>query len=111
MVAFGYRGDVVHYVGMSHYMRLEAAGGGFAVSADGGALNASTAAWHAAFAAACRDAGLGIICSLSSELFDAHCPDAWQQRDSDGAPALTRWVPPSTPIGRASGGEKVGQAG
>src|SRR3546814_9878854 len=25
MVQLGYRGDVVHYVGMSHYMRLEAA--------------------------------------------------------------------------------------
>ena len=24
----GYRGDIVHYVGMSHYFRLEAAGGG-----------------------------------------------------------------------------------
>src|SRR3546814_8082457 len=25
VVQLGYRGDVVHYVGMSHYMRLEAA--------------------------------------------------------------------------------------
>ncbi|SNT06242.1 DUF2460 domain-containing protein [Sphingopyxis indica] len=103
MVALGYRGDVVHYVGMSHYMRLEAAGGGFAVSADGGALNASTAAWHAAFAAACRDAGLGIIWSLSYELFDAYCPEAWKQRDAAGAPALTGWVPPSTLLSPANG--------
>src|SRR3546814_20438703 len=28
VVGLGYRGDVVHYVGMSHYMRLAAAGGG-----------------------------------------------------------------------------------
>src|SRR3546814_6685508 len=40
VVGLGYRGDVVHYVGMSHYMRLAAAGGGFAVDAAGGAINA-----------------------------------------------------------------------
>ena len=71
IVQLGYRGDVVHYVGMSHYMRLEAAGGEFCASLTGGALNAPCAAWHAGFAAACRDAGLGVIWSLSYELFDA----------------------------------------
>lgn len=102
MVALGYRGDVVHYVGMSHYMRLEAAGGGFCVSLAGGTLCAPCAAWHADLAAACRDAGLGIIWSLSYELFDAYCWNDWKQRDVDGAPALTGWVPPSTLLSPAN---------
>lgn len=96
IVQLGYRGDVVHYVGMSHYMRLEASGGGFYASLAGGVLNAPCAAWHAGFAEACRDAGLGVIWSLSYELFDAYCWSAWKQRADDGSPALTGWAPPST---------------
>lgn len=102
IVQLGYRGDVVHYVGMSHYMRLEALGGGFYVSLAGGVLNAPCAAWHAGFAAACRSAGLGLIWSLSYELFDAYCWNDWKQRDADGAPALTGWVPPSTLLSPAN---------
>ncbi|AJA07526.1 hypothetical protein SKP52_02985 [Sphingopyxis fribergensis] len=102
MVQLGYRGDVVHYVGMSHYMRLEAAGGGFYASLTGGVLNAPCASWHAGFAAACRDAGLGVIWSLSYELFDAYCWDDWKQRASDGSPALTGWEPPSTLLSPAN---------
>lgn len=102
IVQLGYRGDVVHYVGMSHYMRLAAAGGGFTTSVAGGALNAPCAAWHAGFAAACQDAGLGVIWSLSYEAFDAYCPDSWKQRDASGAPALTGWVPPSTLLSPAN---------
>src|SRR3546814_7957916 len=70
MVQLGYRGDLVHYVGMSHYMRLETADGAFHASLAGGALNAPCAAWHVGFAAACEAAGLGVIWSLSYELFD-----------------------------------------
>lgn len=92
----GYRGDVVHYVGMSHYMRLAAEGGGYRVQAAGGVLNAPAAAWHRALASACAGAGLGLVWSLSYELFDAYCPEGWKQRDADGAPALTGWEPPST---------------
>ncbi|SBV33939.1 conserved protein of unknown function [uncultured Sphingopyxis sp.] len=103
MVQLGYRGDVVHYVGMSHYMRLEAADGAFHASVAGGALNAPCAAWHAGFAAACEAAGLGVIWSLSYELFDAYCPDEWKQRASDGSPALTGWEPPSTLLSPANG--------
>ena len=102
IVQLGYRGDVVHYVGMSHYMRLEAAGGGFCASLAGGALNAPCAVWHAGFAAACREAGLGVIWSLSYELFDAYCWGGWKQRASDGAPALTGWAPPSTLLSPAN---------
>lgn len=102
IVQLGYRGDVVHYVGMSHYMRLEAAGGEFRASLAGGVLNAPCAAWHAGFAAACRDAGLGVIWSLSYELFDAYCWVDWKQRASDGSPALTGWEPPSTLLSPAN---------
>ncbi|WP_432768321.1 MAG: DUF2460 domain-containing protein [Sphingopyxis sp.] len=102
IVQLGYRGDVVHYVGMSHYMRLEGLVDGFAVSVAGGALNRPAAAWHRALAAACADAGLGVIWSLSYELFDAYCRDDWKQRDAGGAPALTGWVPPSTLLSPAN---------
>lgn len=96
MVQLGYRGDVVHYVGMSHYMRLEASGGGFYASLAGGAINAPCAAWHAGLANAVGAAGLGLIWSLSYEYFDEYCWGDWKQRDAEGAPALTGWVPPST---------------
>lgn len=102
LVQLGYRGDVVHYVGMSHYMRLEASGGGFYASLAGGVLNAPCAAWHAGFAAACRDAELGIIWSLSYEYFDAYCWGDWKQRAGDGSPALTGWEPPSTLLSPAN---------
>ncbi|HEV2866046.1 MAG TPA: DUF2460 domain-containing protein, partial [Allosphingosinicella sp.] len=39
--------------------------------------------------------GFEIILSLSYELLDQHCPEAWKQRDQAGAPALTGWEPPS----------------
>lgn len=96
IVQLGYRGDVVHYVGMSHYPRLAREGAALRASVAGGAINAPCAAWHRGFAAAARAAGLGLIWSLSYELFDAWCPDAWKQRDAAGAPALTGWEPPST---------------
>jgi uncharacterized protein (TIGR02217 family) len=102
MVALGYRGDVVHYVGMSHYMRLEASGGGFYASLAGGTINAPCAAWHAALADEIAAAGLGLIWSLSYEYFDEYCWGDWKQRDAEGAPALTGWVPPSTLLSPAN---------
>lgn len=96
----GYRGDIVHYVGMSHYFRLD---GGVA-TAVGGALNGPCAAWHRDFAARAGSLGFGVIWSLSYELFDAHCPDAWKQRAYDGSPALTGWEPPSALLSPAHGG-------
>jgi uncharacterized protein (TIGR02217 family) len=104
IVQLGYRGDIVHYVGMSHFMRLAAADGGFRVGTAGGAINAPCAAWHRGLVAECAAAGLGLIWSLSYELFDAYCPDAWKQRDAAGAPALTGWEPPSTLLSPAHAG-------
>ena len=104
MVRLGYAGVVNHYVGMSHYFRLEAASGGLYVSLGAGALNAPCAAWHRAFAEAARDAGYEIIWSLSYELLDGHCWNDWKQREATGAPALTGWVPPSTLLSPAHAG-------
>ncbi len=100
----GYRGSIVHYVGMSHYFRLEALGGGFYVSLAGGVLNAACAAWHRDLAARAKALGYEVIWSLSYELFDAHCWNDWKQRAADGAPALTGWAPPSTLLSPAHGG-------
>jgi len=100
----GYRGVINHYVGMSHYFRLgwDAGAGAYLVQTAGGVLNAPTIAWHQDFAARAKALGYGLILSLSYELLDAHCPAAWKQRGSDGAPALTGWVPPSTLLSPAN---------
>ncbi|MES3082469.1 DUF2460 domain-containing protein [Sphingomonas faeni] len=100
----GYRGSITHYVGMSHYFRLEATGGGLFVSAAGGVLNVACAAWHRDFAGRAKALGYDVIWSLSYELFDAHCWNDWKQRAADGAPALTGWEPPSTLLSPAHGG-------
>ncbi|WP_062792008.1 DUF2460 domain-containing protein [Sphingobium chlorophenolicum] len=102
--ALGYRGDINHYVGMSHYFRLEPVGGGLYVSLAGGVLNAPCAAWHGDFARRAKALGLGVIWSLSYELFDAHCWNDWKQRAEDGSPALTGWSPPSTLLSPAHDG-------
>lgn len=90
----GYRGAITHYVGMSHYFRLDALYGGFYVGLTGGVLNVACAAWHRDFAARAKALGYDVIWSLSYELFDAHCWNDWKQRAADGAPALTGWEPP-----------------
>lgn len=92
----GYRGSVVHYLGMSHYFRLGAADGGFLAGEPGDPLNGPTRSWHRAFFAECVAAGFSPVASLSYELLDQHCPESWKQRDLDGHPALTGWDPPST---------------
>ena len=101
-MALGYREVINHYVGMSHYFRLVRDGARFVVDASGGALNAPCARWHADFAARAKAAGYELILSLSYELFDAHCPEAWKQRHFDGSPALTGWDPPSTLLSPAN---------
>lgn len=104
MLHLGYRGSIVHYVGMSHYFRLERSGEGLYASLAGGALNVASAAWHRGCAGEARALGYDLIWSLSYELFDAHCWGDWKQRSADGAPALTGWEPPSTLLSPAHGG-------
>ena len=111
----GYRGPINHYVGMSHYFRLEANGGGFYISLAGGVLNAPSAAWHRDLAERAKALGYELIVSLSYELLDQHVWGDWKQRAQDGSPALTGWSPPSTLLSPAHGGAMgylrlVGQA-
>lgn len=104
IAALGYRGDILHYVGMSHYMRLELNSGAYYASLAGGVLCAPCAAWHADFAARAKAAGYGVIWSLSYELLDQHTWGNWKQRAEDGSPALTGWSPPSTLLSPAESG-------
>ncbi|MEA1014810.1 DUF2460 domain-containing protein [Sphingosinicella sp. LY1275] len=104
IVQLGSRNEINHYVGMSHYFRLEPLGSGFYVSLAGSALNISCAAWHRDFLARAHALGISVILSLSYELFDAHCWNDWKQRTEAGAPALTGWVPPSTLLSPAHAG-------
>ena len=98
--ALGYRDVVNHYVGMSHFPALAHVGEGrFEVS---GGLCASAEAWHRGLLRAATAAGMEVVLSLSLELFDAHAPAAWTQRDVTGARALTGWEPPSTLISPCS---------
>jgi len=100
IVALGYRGLINHYVGMSHYFAL----GVDAIVDPARALNVACAAWHRDFAARAGALGFGLIWSLSYELLDMHCPEAWKQRDFDGAPGLTGWEPPSALLSPAHAG-------
>lgn len=96
ILALGYRGIINHYVGMSHYFRL---GSGLSVEAG---LNGPCVKWHEDFARRARALGYELILSLSYELIDMHCPEAWKQRASDGSPALTGWEPPSALLSPAN---------
>ncbi len=102
--ALGYRDCINHYVGMSHYFRLEPAGEGHYVSLTGGALNGPCREWHRSFANEAKKLGFEVIFSLSYELFDAHCWNDWKQRAENGDPALTGWAPPSTLLSPANAG-------
>ncbi|HLL30314.1 MAG TPA: TIGR02217 family protein, partial [Allosphingosinicella sp.] len=100
----GYRGPINHYVGMSHYFRLEANSGGYYISLAGGVLNAPCAAWHSDFAERAKALGFELILSLSYELLDQHVWGDWKQRAQDGSPAVTGWSPPSTLLSPAHAG-------
>lgn len=102
LVGLGYRDDIVHYVGMSHFMRLARGAGGALLAAQPGALCTPAAVWHGDYFARARAAGVSVIASLSYELFDAYCPESWKQRTASGTPALTGWVPPSTLLSPAN---------
>ena len=98
----GYRGSILHYVGMSHFMRLGANGGGYLVPGSGEVLCTPAKAWHRNFFALAKLAGYSPIASLSYELLAQHCPDTWQQRASDGSAARTTWDPPSALLSPAN---------
>ncbi|HNJ47456.1 MAG TPA: DUF2460 domain-containing protein [Novosphingobium sp.] len=98
----GYRGSLLHYLGMSHFMRLGDSGGEFLVSGGGDPLCTPARAWHRAFFSAAGAAGFAPIASLSYELLAQHCPQDWQQRAENGDPARTGWDPPSALLSPAN---------
>lgn len=98
----GYRGPLLHYVGMSHYARLTRSGVEWRASVVGGALCGPSASWHAALADEVKAQGWHVIWSLSYELFASYCPPEWMQRAADGSSALTGWVPPSALLSPAN---------
>ena len=101
MFALGYRGALVHYVGMSHFPGLWWDGAAYsadpAVPVVGPAL-----AWHRDFLERAAAVGFEPILSLSFELLDQHCPAAWAQRDALGQRAATGYTPPSTLLSPAN---------
>lgn len=107
----GYRGSVLHYVGMSHYFRLAPVGTAFLAGAAGDPLCGPARAWHGAFFAGCKAAGLSPITSLSYEVLAQHCPDEWQQRAANGEPARTGWSPPSALLSPANNAAMAWQQG
>lgn len=92
----GYRDEILHYVGMSHYYRLKANASGALTPETPGYLCQPAHAWHKAYFEAAKGMGYEVIASLSFELLAQHCPANWMQRKHDGTPALTGWDPPST---------------
>lgn len=102
VVGLGYREDLVHYVGMSHFMRLQPGNGGVLEAVASGELCDPARAWHRNFFETCKANELEAIASISYELFDAFCPEAWKQRTAGGDQALTGWVPPSTLLSPAN---------
>ncbi|MDG6079188.1 TIGR02217 family protein [Erythrobacter litoralis] len=88
----GYRGRIVHYVGMSHYYRIRSDRMEIQYS---GELCAPAAAWHLDFFQRAIAAEFEPIISLSYEVLAQNCPNWWQQRTHDGTFARTGWDPPS----------------
>lgn len=102
ITGLGYREDIVHYVGMSHFMRLARQPDGRLLVPPQGQLCSPAIVWHRNLFELARADELTVIASLSYELFDAYCPESWKQRTASGAPALTGWVPPSTLLSPAN---------
>ena len=94
----GFRGTINHYVGMSHYFALDGAG----LLDSSRTLNAAALAWHRDLARGAAERGYGLIWSVSYEILDMFCPDAWKQRAFDGSVGLTAWDPPSALVSPAS---------
>ena len=95
----GYRAVINHYIGMSHYFALDGSG----LLDPTRTLNSAALAWHREFARAAKAHEYEVIWSISYEILDMFCPEAWKQRAYDGAQALTGWDPPSTLISPANG--------
>ena len=94
----GFRKIVNHYIGMSHFFAL----GGAGKVDPSRPFNDAALAWHREFARAAKARDYDVIWSVSYEILDMFCPDAWKQRAFDGSPALTGWLPPSALLSPAN---------
>jgi uncharacterized protein (TIGR02217 family) len=94
----GYRGIINHYIGMSHYFALDGTG----LLDPARTLNGAALSWHRAFARAAKARGYDVMWSISYEILDMFCPDAWKQRAYDGTAGLTGWSPPSALLSPAN---------
>ena len=101
LVGLGYRGDFIHYVGMSHFMRLGQQSGSLLAIPDGDLCEQANQ-WHRSLFGLASNEDLEVIASISYELFNDYCPESWKQRTLDGEPALTGWVPPSSLLSPAN---------
>lgn len=98
----GYRGTLLHYVGMNRALRIGAVGSGWSVDGPGAVLAAPARAWHSALLREAVAMGLSPQLSFSYEVLASWCPDNWQQRGFDGTAARTGWDPPSALLSPAS---------
>ena len=98
----GYRSEINHYLGMSHFYRLQRQADGSLLAAYPAQLCTPAERWHIDYLEKCQGQGFTVILSVSFELFAQHCPPAWMQRAYDGSPALTGWVPPSAVLSPAN---------
>ncbi len=98
----GYREEVVHYVGMSHFMRLARGSGDILTAQQPAQMCEPAEQWHRSFLTEAMNSDLDVIASISYELFAAYCPEAWKQRAHDGEAAETGWVPPSALLSPAN---------
>jgi uncharacterized protein (TIGR02217 family) len=87
---------------MSHFMRLAQQPGGRLEATGAGELCAPAIIWHRNFLTLAKAFDYEVITSLSYELFDAYCPEAWKQRTASGERALTGWMPPSSLLSPAN---------
>lgn len=94
----GFRGPINHYLGMSHYFGLDGVG----LLDASRTLNSAALAWHRDLARAAAARGHELIWSISYEILDMFCPEAWKQRAFDGSPGLTGWDPPSALVSPAN---------
>ena len=79
----GYRGSVIHYIGMSHFFPLAPSrlGSSWSILALPAMNTWLSLAWHTCVLRWSAQAmGYSVILSQSFELLAQHCPDAWQQR-------------------------------
>ena len=94
----GYRKVVNHYIGMSHYFALDGTG----TLDPARTFNSAALAWHRDFARAAKARDYELIWSVSYEILEMFCPEAWKQRAFDGSAGLTAWDPPSALVSPAS---------